>query len=463
MRPNVLLIVLDTARADGFEPYGAPAGATPVVADLSRRGQVVPMAISASNWTMPSHAAMFTGSLPRPLGLSVAAQGNGITNPREVLEANQHRLLAEVLRQAGYSTAGVSCNPWVSEPAGFGTGFDIFHDVRGKQRRRPGHSRAERIAFYREAVRADADEGAAEAGEILRGLVRQGPGTPFFWFVNLMECHTPYLPSKPFNDLSPLGRLRAARDAFTYERASVMVRYCLRSLEIPQDAFDRMRHLYGRAIAAMDHWLGGLLEELDRARLLDDTLVIVTSDHGENLGENHLFGHGMSLDQRLIQVPFVTAGPVEWPDLSLMSLADVPAVLAGVLGLDDHPWSARASADGTCIAQNDGAFFWPEDEVVKLAHSWGIDPAVATTLGPWAAITDGRFKLYRDGAQQSLFDLEGDPLEAIDVSAEHPDRVAALSASLEEHQGTIRRDSVASYSAQEQAEMEDHLEALGYL
>jgi arylsulfatase A-like enzyme len=463
MRPNVLLVVLDTARADAFEPYGAPAGATPVVADLARRGRAVPMAISASNWTMPSHAAMFTGSLPRPLGLSVSAQGNGITNPREVIEANAHRFLPEVLRRAGYSTAGVSCNPWISEPAGFGTGFDVFRDLRGKQRRRPGKRWTKRLAFYLEAIRAGVDEGAAEAGSILRTRIRQGPATPFFWFANLMECHSPYLPAGPFNDLSPAGRLQAARDVIAYQRARPMVQYSLGSMEIPDEAMARMRHLYGRAVTSMDHWLGTVLEELDRRRMLEDTLVIVTSDHGENLGENHLLGHGLSLDQRLIHVPFVAAGPVEWPDRPLLSLTELPGILAELVGVDGHPWTTRASPEGTCIAQNDGAFFWPEEEVARLAHTWGIDPAIATTLGPYAAITDGRLKLYRDGEEQSLFDLERDPLETTDVSHAHPGEASRLAGILEGAQGTIGAGPAAAYSAEEQAEMEEHLEALGYL
>src|SRR5918994_863213 len=105
-RPNVLLVVLDTARADALESYGAAAGTTPALAQLASRGQALPEVHATACWTMPSHASMFTGLLPRAAGLS-RAPGERPNGCRPVLEAATERLLPEVLRRAGFRARGV--------------------------------------------------------------------------------------------------------------------------------------------------------------------------------------------------------------------------------------------------------------------------------------------------------------------------------------------------------------------
>src|SRR3954454_12309272 len=107
MRPNILWIVLDTARADALEPYGAPAGARPAIADLARRGLALRGVHSTACWTLPSHTSMFAGGLPRELGFANQA-GLNVTNARPIIESLRDRLIAEVLRRSGYETSAVS-------------------------------------------------------------------------------------------------------------------------------------------------------------------------------------------------------------------------------------------------------------------------------------------------------------------------------------------------------------------
>src|SRR5437763_1168473 len=111
MRPNLLLVVFDTARRDAFEPYGAPTGASPTVAQLAGSGSAHPGVYSTGCWTVPGHGSMFTGLLPRSAGL-----GLDMTRFKDfpaALEGVRERLLAEVLTRAGYDTAGISTNVWV--------------------------------------------------------------------------------------------------------------------------------------------------------------------------------------------------------------------------------------------------------------------------------------------------------------------------------------------------------------
>src|SRR5688572_24211550 len=169
MGPNVLLIVFDTARADAFEPYGAAAGASPAVADLAGAGAALPDVRSTACWTIPSHASMFTGLLPRAAGLG-RAPGGTPAGCRPVMEAHAPRLLPEVLRRAGYRTRGISTNLWITEGSGFATGFDEFRTIEAtRQPDMVGAGMRSRAAWALDALRARSDDGAAEAGAVLRG------------------------------------------------------------------------------------------------------------------------------------------------------------------------------------------------------------------------------------------------------------------------------------------------------
>ena len=218
--PNVLLVVLDAARRDALEPYGAPPGSSPTIGALARRGHALAHAYATSSWTLPSHASMFTGELPRTLGLTQAPEGTP-AGARPTLEALSGRLLSTALRDAGYATHGFSANLWASGHAGFDLGFDSFTYVSGGRNERldalPGGRVGARLAWALEGARADADDGAAELGLALRERIDRPGDQPSFWFVNLVECHSPYLPPRPWNDLG-LGAPR--RNCYRWSKAS---------------------------------------------------------------------------------------------------------------------------------------------------------------------------------------------------------------------------------------------------
>ena len=250
---------------------------------------------------------MFTGKLPRALGLAGVPGGR----PRSVgrhLASERERMLPFVLGCAGYRTAAFSANLWVSDPGGFATGIDHFHQAdSGRQAKLADGGLRARLAQWREAVRSDVDDGAAEVGQALGTFVEEA-SDPFFCFVNLIECHSPYLPPKPFADRSRLERIRAAEDARRYYQLEEVWKVCLGGIEVPAATLERLISQYRASISYMDRWLAELCERLDRAGKLDETLLIVTADHGENFGEGGLIAHGLSLDNRLLHVPFVVAG-----------------------------------------------------------------------------------------------------------------------------------------------------------
>lgn len=461
--PNVLLVVLDTARADALEPYGAAAGTTPALAQLASSGRALPDVHATACWTLPSHASMFTGLLPRAAGL-VRAPGGMPSGSKPVLEAASERLLPEVLRRAGYRTRGISTNVWVAEAGGFATGFDDWHDIPPSRVIEMGSTKLRlRARWLLDALRAHNDDGAAAAGDVLRAWFADSGGGPDFWFVNLIECHSPYLPPKPFNDLGALDRLRAAEEAWRHLTLEGIYRACVSDFDVPDDALARMRHLYDRSIRQLDAWVAETLTALDDAGKLDDTVVLICSDHGENFGEGGLLGHAYSLDERLLHVPFIAAGP-NVPD-SMTSLAELPRVVAEAVGVDDHPWDREPAA--IALAQFD-APGEPDDPRKRDAVArWGGGREELDSLNTiMECAVRGQTKLLRRDGELRLFDLVDDPLEErplIVAPAEAPtELLAALDAQPFAASAAAAPQPDAT-SDEEAARIEERMRTLGYL
>lgn len=463
MFPNVVMLVFDTARADVFEPYGAEAGSTPAVAALADTGWAAPDCFATSNWTLPSHLSMFTGLMPRTAGLG------GDVPARWVVMQHRERSIPTVLRSHGYGTSGLTANPWVSQPHGFAEGFDRFTRVRRTRRDAPHGDLKMRARWMLQALNARVDDGLREIERTMSSWIDERPKQPFFWFANLMECHSPYLPPAPYNDLGPLGRLLATRDAMRIQSHSGFVAAITGRLRVSESSRNRMRYLYRRAVRSMDDLLGRLLGRLDAAGLLSDTIVMVVSDHGENFGDNGLYSHLLSLDDRLIRVPFVVGGgvPVAAPE-GIVSLADVPRVLADAIGLPDHPWQDERPVSGLATAQYDGFASFTREFADQLAGGFGIDERDRSLLDRGGeCVTDGRFKLVRTEGAEELFDIESDPLETIDVSDRWPERRDALRRALDvveslprahvEEPADERTDDAQS------ADLEEQMRILGYL
>lgn len=470
MRPNVLLVVLDTARADVFEPYGAPPGTTPTVAQLAARGAAL-TAYSTANWTVPSHASMFTGLLPRDLGLTQVAGGDR-TRCRAPMAATAERNLVAAMQRAGWATRGVSANPWISADSGFGVGFDDFVSVVSPRRPRMHDTSVKgRLRWAYDGVVARADHGARQVEQVLeRWVAEVDADRPFFWFVNLLECHSPYLPPRPYNDLPPWRRAQAAEEARRYLNLDSVFRTCAGNMTVPAPALARMGHLYRRAITLMDDWLARVLTTLDRARLLDDTQVIVTSDHGENLGESGLIGHAFSLDERLLRIPFVTAGPLDLDGGNPLSLAGVPRRLADGVALAEHPWQEQP--DELLVAQHDGVAAPDSPEMLDAARRWGLSAdSIHRLARSLTAASDSRWKLVaeHDGAEH-LFDLTADPLERCPLrpDAAPADTVARLRKAVEgAATGVAPAAPVAAPAAAAEGTdleaLEEQMRLLGYL
>ncbi len=464
--PNVVIVVLDTARADAFEPYGAAPGASPVLADLAASGAAMPLAYAPSNWTVPSHASMFTGMLPLDMGFGRSGVPWG-QECRSILEAHVDRNLVCTLQDAGYATYGVSANAWIRPRTGFGLGFDDFRIARGRRYEGVNETSVKaRLKWARQAVLARIDDGAANAAHVIeQWLDALDRDRPFFLFVNLVECHSPYLPPAPWASLSPWQRFLAGEEARRHLTLTEIFRVNAGGFDVPDGAIERMRAGYADAVRMMDGWVGRLTEALADRGLLYETFVAVTSDHGENLGENDQLCHAMSLSDRLVRVPLVVHGPgaevVDRP----MSLTEVPAMVAAVAGIEDHPW-AEDRVGGPIVAQHDGPFRHNPTAAADFVHEHGlgVDGARRMTRRE-ACATDGRHKLVRgDDGSASLYDLLADPMElapeTVTAATEVPPELVQA---LDDADASAALAVGGSGEVDELDELEGQLRLLGYL
>ena len=339
--PNVLLLVMDTVRAKSLSLYGYPRETSPRLDRLARSGVTFAQARSTAPWTLPSHAGMFTGRWPS-----------------ELFQYHEQKLdpsvptLAGYLGRNGYATAGFVANTFYCN-AGFGlnSGFDHYEDFYEVSHVSPSEilRNAEvgrRLMALLDDEPAEHPDGRKDAdrinGDFLAWLSKRD-GRPFFAFLNYLDAHAPYV--QPPSAGRHFG-LRATTPADVETLAKWQNREFIpddpRAVELARDAYDD-------GIAYLDAALGRLFDELDRRGLAENTLIIVTADHGEEIGEHRLVGHGRSLYRDELHVPLLVIKPGRIPSGQLVaepvSLRDLPATVVDLLGLPEpSPFPGRSLA-----------------------------------------------------------------------------------------------------------------------
>jgi arylsulfatase A-like enzyme len=468
-RPNVVLVVIDTARADHFGPYGGRAR-TPAFDELAGAGTLVRGARASAPWTVPSHGTIFSGLLPdehRVDGGAARSSERRLTSLRPAIERNADRWLPEVFRRAGYATAAISANVWITREMGFDLGFDSFTQVglaaiaprgaapRGRFRDRIPRAALERgkhaLRYGTELLRGR-DFGAEAALGVARELASAArkPGRrPLFWFVNVMEAHAPYLPPSAYLPSWP-DRMMAPSVVHRYLEERSVLSYNVGRGTLPAGAERMLRRLYAGEISYADAFVGELVDVL--RPMLDDTFLVVTSDHGEHLGESHRLGHQLALDAALLDVPLVLRGPGQETVRTgaVFSLQGLPAAIADAAGLESHPW--ERSADVAISRYESG---WEQvRRAPELASVLRLTDAERALLrSPMACATDGRTTLTVSDAGEQL---DGDPAGA--------DRLRSVLVREETNAAGSRAAAKdAGLPPEEEAEIEARLRELGYL
>jgi arylsulfatase A-like enzyme len=420
--PNVLLIVMDTVRARSLSLHGYDRATTPNLERLAGKGVVFDMALASAPWTLTSHSSMFTGRLPHELSA-------GWTTP---LDAT-YPTLAEVLSAHGYRTAGFVANTYycgyefgldrgflhyedyVVSPEEFVVSSSLGREIAFNARVR------QRLGFYDVLTQKDA---AKVNGDFLSWLSSRND-RPFFAFLNYFDAHEPYQSPEPFD--SGFGMKAMRKNYLINHETRRGLRKDWQQMS-PQEVQSEL-DAYDNAIAYIDHNLGQLFDELGKRGVLDNTLVIITSDHGEQFGEQsgerRLFVHGNSLYLSLLHVPLLVVYPSQAPSgvrvAKPVSLRDLPATVLDLIGIEE-----RFPGNSLARYWDESAATGGSNEVISEINraSWGEEwyPAVK---GDMKSLVKDRYHYIRNGdGSEELYDFEKDPLERDDLAGyEQGDRI----------------------------------------
>ena len=430
--PNVVLVTLDTVRADHLSAYGYPVATSPRLEAFARQATLYRRAWATSPWTIPTHASLFTGKFPFEHGaitfkVDDPAARNAWPLPPE------HVTLAEALRAAGYQTAAFVANGGYLAPHwGFNQGFDSY--------------------LTRQVY-------AARLNEPVRRFLRRQARAPFFLFVNYIDAHRPY------NSVERPGLL--PRPVTPPDDGRLLVRLAEEVLParkpVPAELRQKVVDQYDTALANLDEELGRLFDRLAELRHYDDTLIVVTSDHGEYFGEHHLVEHSKDVYEAALRVPLVVKLPGQRQgrvDDTPLSLVDVPRLvleaLPGAVARDQLERFPYRPGSHPVLAENE---FTRAKDLVGRPWSWRFQ-RVRT------AFYEGPFKLLRSSdGRHELYELERDPRESADLAATDRERLGRLMASLERFEASRARYRHTGLPgmAEPDAEEREQLRSLGYL
>ncbi len=394
---NVLLYLVDTLRADKLSPYSPGTRVrTPGLTRFLEGATVLGEARTQENWTKPSVATLLSSLMPWE---HTATGGESIV-PASV------ELLPEMLGARGFFTGSFIANGYVSDRFGFRQGWDTYRN------------------YIREGRRTEAEHVAAD---VLRWLDTRPQDRPFLLYVHTIDPHVPYRPPDEFLRLygDP-----AYRGPVSFRRDALMLEH-IKSGQVPLAARDRahLEALYDGEISYHDVHFAAILDGLERRGLADDTLVVVTSDHGEEFWDHGSVGHGHSVYDELLHVPLFVRHP---------GIADRMARVESPVGLVDVVPTILEALGVEAPADLSGRSFLPQ---LVGATTEAPSAVVSGFMDNFRTVVADGMKLHqRPLGRQTLYDLTTDRDEATDVAASRPIAVrylrGLLGLRLAESQGT---------------------------
>ncbi|WP_336337134.1 sulfatase [Haloarcula brevis] len=481
----MVLIVMDTARVD--ESYGLldaksaaeESESTLATATTYRR------AISSAPWTLPSHASLFTGTTPSKHGAHAGHKhlSDDLTT------------ISEILQNQGYETVAVSNNTWISGEFGFERGFETFYktwqyvqsntDLGKIARQEEGVDKLKKAtealfngnpvtnltnAIYGQFLRKNEDDGAAQTNKWVHDWLKTRDDTrPFFLFINYIEPHLEYRPAKQHaKEQLPEGisfneAMDVSQDAW---------RYIAGDVEMSEEDFVILRALYRAEIAYLFEKIESLIDMFKTAGKWEDTLFIVTSDHGENIGEHDLMDHQYALYETLLNVPLIVhGGPFGGNDIhDLVQLLDIPPTVLDVLDID--ALDARKQFQGISFHPDSEAtrehavaeYLAPQPSMAALEKRVGeLPPEVHIYDRTLRTIRTDRYKYIRgsDGSRE-LYEIQLDSDETNDIADRESKKVVELDEQLDTWLDSFKHaENVSDVSMS--ASTKSRLEELGYL
>ena len=432
-RPSVVLISMDTLRADHLGLYGYERATSPALDAFAATGVVFEKAVTQANWTLPSFMSLMTSQIP---------SAHGVIVRENVLPAFKVTL-AEILKNAGYRTQAITGGYYVDARFGFGQGFDDYS--------------GDKIEYLLLPERRQHQKGV-RFGHLLPRIVdwlAVRHERPYFLFLHAWDTHAPYLPHEAYlEQFSPEygGTITLLSHAMVDE-------YQKTWKETSAEDVARIRALYDNEIRFVDDALGQILKAIRESPGAENTIVIFTSDHGDELFE-HGIEHQWSLYEPETHVPLILAWPGHLPAgrrvREMVRTIDLLPTILDLTAVEVSP-AVRAELQGK-----------------SLVGTWDGVPPVPWSVaegyrGRQMSLRTNRFKYLRIDEKglirEELFDLERDPGEVNDLSGSHPEQTAAMRQEMEDRFKALMRVRFAGRAQKRDLDSEtiERLKSLGYV
>lgn len=454
--PNVIILLIDMARADHFSCYGYSRPTTPNIDGLASRGVLFHNAFSEASWTRPSTVTLLSGLHPAVHG---ADSLNGLLS-------DEATTMAEVFASNGYRTGAFVCNPVLGGNLNIFQGFDDYFldwvartyseaagDSKGILSKIIAGSKSLKLIFFQnyDVIMENPEEtewapfdfdghqmmGIDHVNEWALKWIEENRDSPFFLYMHYLDVHGPYSPQRPFeNDFSG-------------------------------DELAETVNLYDGALRHIDTNIALFVDRLERMGIRDDSIIIITSDHGEEFNEHGNVGHGETLFEEQLQVPLIfvhtRAFPFRGTVLEPVGLVDVLPTLIEYLNLI----TPKLNLNGKSFASSFSTGRWPDapdyryaaTNFIKFsaARPYPISLESVTRENRWKYIYDNKLR------KAQLFDLTQDPDEHTNLAEREPAIVMELKSKLEERRAESRKQALPKEAEPIGEARREILKGLGYL
>jgi arylsulfatase A-like enzyme len=429
---NLILVTIDCLRADRLGCLGYAKKITPNLDHLASSGTLFRQAISVGSGTTPAFIAIFTSTYPLMRG-------------GELYITSQRATLAQLLKERGYHTAAFHSNPWLSSYYGYHRGFDTFDDSIGRGRRRNLMSGVKELATSVIGRKNKLYQALALAygatmyvtpyvkAEVLTekavSWLHDNPNNFFLW-MHYMDVHQPYLPPQRVTSLFKRYRLFKLNHKAQAARNDASI--------LSQGEINELIDLYDAEVSYVDKIVGSLLQALRRGNLLDNTLVVITADHGQQFREHGHYAHGLDLYDELIRVPLIIAGPglegkVIDQQVSLLDLAPTILDMLGIETPRDFLGKSLLPLVKGHRAKRGSLEAISETHYKRTLSGMKIKPRLDTRRRK-ISLRTGEWKyIYIDGEQDELYCLKDDPGERQNMIDVEPEMAAEMRAKIMAH------------------------------
>jgi len=407
--PNVLVVVIDTLRADHMALYGYNRETTPHLDAIAKQGVVFENDISPSPWTLGSHASMLTGRYPHEHGVD-----------HDVALGTTYPTLPEVFARHGYRTGGVSANVhYFARRTGLARGFIHFNDYfysagdmfyrtlwgRIVHKYAPDSPRFDEV-FTRKR--------APQVNQELLSWIDQDRSKPFFAFINYFDVHDPYQPLLPYREMFNRAETNAAPPQIDQRIDRKDHPYLYRLSHMSPRDFQHQVDAYDGATYYVDEHIASLFAELDKRGLSQNTLVVITSDHGECFGDHGLLGHWNSLYREILHVPLIYYWPGKIPAgvriTKAVSAVSLPATVLDLAGIKADVAFPVASLAQLWERQGVDPS-WP-DPLAEVGRNLHLPESYPAYQGWLKAIVGPQWHLIvSEKLPPELYDWKADPKE----------------------------------------------------